>query len=61
MSIIYFVANETLAGIVAGVFFFLLWVLCGKVLVAGWLQVGGFYEKLLEASPMTDRANASRL
>ena len=33
---------------------------CGKVLVAGGYR-GGFCEKLLESSPMSDRANASRL
>ena len=34
--------------------------LCGKILVAGG-YMGGFCEKLLEASPVSDRANASRL
>jgi len=34
--------------------------LCGKVLVAGRLQGGGFCEKLQEASPMCNRANASQ-
>ncbi|GAB0207921.1 interleukin-15 [Grus japonensis] len=33
----------------------------GKVLVAGGIYRGGFCEKLLEASPVSDRANASRL
>ena len=35
--------------------------LCGKVLVAGGGYRGGFCEKLLEAPPVSDRANASRL
>jgi len=34
--------------------------LCGKVLVVGGYR-GGFYEKLLEACPMSDRASASQL
>ena len=34
--------------------------LCGKVFVAGGHR-GGFCEKLLEASPMSDRANDSWL
>ena len=33
----------------------------GKVLLAGAGYRGGFCEKLLEASPVSDRANASRL
>jgi len=33
----------------------------GKILVAGGIQGGGFCEKLLEASPVSDRANASQL
>ena len=33
----------------------------GKVLVAGGGYRGGFCEKLLEASPMSDKASASRL
>jgi len=35
--------------------------LCGKVLVAGGYKRGGFCEKLQEASPMSNRANASWL
>jgi len=35
--------------------------LCGKVLVTGGLQGGGFCEKLLEASSLSDRASASQL
>ena len=33
--------------------------LCGKVLVAGGGYRGGCCEKLLEASPMSDKVNAS--
>jgi len=42
-------------------FFNLIVDLRGKVLVAGAIQAGGFCEKLLEAFPMSDRANTSQL